>query len=198
MNFVRALERYADRTRPAIAKRRDDEPRCEVCGARIGERQQSVVDRDASALLLACATCAATFRDPRASGGRYRAVPARVIACGAARIDDAAWRALGIGGSLAFFVHDSKAERWRCVTPDVAGPSEFAIGAGDWYALADAEPLALAPIDDVEALLVRRDDAESFECFVAPLDECYAIVSAAGGGANVDELLEPLRARSAS
>lgn len=207
--IVRTLSRYADKARPIAepTRPRAREARCEICAAPIDARHAHVLRGAPRAILCACGPCASLFRDPRASNGKYRAIPDRVIVAAEPKIADAAWSALGVPVGLAFVVRDSKAQRRRCVYPSPGGAIETEIDDAAFDALAEREPLARAATDDVEALLVRRSRGGAFECFVAPIDECYALVGAVretwrdfdGGDearAAIDDFFARLRARS--
>jgi len=179
MSFVGALRPFAARERAQA----DAAARCELCGASIAERHRHVVETSAAerrgrGLLCACPACATLFSDPGASGARFRAVPTRVLFDPRSPLSDARWASLGVPVGLAFVARDSTRERWSALYPSPAGPVEAPVEDEAFQALAAAVPLARHVRADVEALVVRRDRAGRFECFVAPIDECFSLVGA--------------------
>jgi hypothetical protein len=172
VSFVDALKPFADRKRA----RRDDVERCEICAAPIGERHPHVLQTDARKLLCSCPPCAQLFADESTSASRLRAVPDRVLFDVGSSFDEAAWTALGVPVGLVFVVHDSAQGRRDAFYPSPAGPVQSEVTGEAWAALASRAPLARHVRPDVEALLVRRGPDGTTTCFVAPIDECYALV----------------------
>src|SRR5690606_13062507 len=132
-----------------------------------------VVELESRRMLCACRPCALLFTEHGAGGGRYRTVPERV------RVDPGftlEWERLGVPVGLAFFFFSSSLKQWVALYPSPAGATEAELPDGALESFS-REPLALALEPDVEALLVRRPrGAQTTECFLAPIDACYALV----------------------
>lgn len=203
MTIVDALKPFA------LAKRarRSNIERCEICGAPIGERHGHVLQRDPRKLLCSCAPCATLFSDASASGARLCTVPDRVLVDASSSFDDGQWTALGVPVGLVFVTYDSTQGRWDAYYPSPAGPVQSEVTSEAWAALASDLALAGHVRPDVEALLVRRGRDGKTESFVAPIDECYALVGGVrthwrgfDGGDDarrtIDEFFARLRARA--
>jgi hypothetical protein len=175
VSFVRALERYAARS-PAHFAERDAKERCEVCAAEIAPAHPHLFETSRRALLCACPACATLFGDRGAGAGRYRRVPDRVLVDPGARIDDEAWTKAGVPVGLAFVV--CNAERTEAVAfyPSPAGPVQSSLAPEAWSTLLESTSLAREMEPDVEALLVRRARSGAFDCMLAPVDVCFALV----------------------
>jgi hypothetical protein len=148
---------------------------CDVCGAAIGAEHDHVVDLRAHALRCACHACYLLFTHEGAGGGRLRAVPRRyVLLAGIAnareRVD-----ALDLPIGLAFFMHGSATGRVTAFYPGPAGATESELPLEAWDALVDAVPPLATLASDVEAVLLRRRDAD-IEGFIVPIDASYELV----------------------
>jgi hypothetical protein len=164
------LERFA---RNAAAALPADVERCELCGLEVAPGHRHLYDRQRRALGCACQACFLLLDHPEALGGRYRAIPDRVLIDPAFDADAAA-RLLPVG--LAFVSFDSAAAAWVASYPSVAGATRAPVAEDSWAPLATT-PLVRALAPDVEALLLfRRLGAPTLEAFLAPLDVCYALV----------------------
>jgi hypothetical protein len=164
------LERFA---RQAAAALPAEVERCELCGQEVPPGHRHLFDRQRRALGCACQACFLLLDHPEALGGRYGAIPDRVLV-DPAFIADAAARLLPVG--LAFVSFDSSSGAWVAAYPSAAGATRAPMPPETWGPLATA-PLVRALAPDVEALLLfRRLGAPLPEAFLAPLDVCYALV----------------------
>ncbi len=166
MPSLRSLAPFVGGSAPAA------HPRCELCGAAVGERHPHVVELARRALRCACGACAVLFRDPRAGGGRYRTVPERVRALPAP--DGAAWARLEIPVGLAFLIR--RGDGWTAAFPSPGGPVEAPLSDGAAAALAAAVPRSAEVEPEVEALLLHRPRGGAPECFLVPIDAGYRLV----------------------
>ena len=204
MTPLDALKPFVTRTRAA---RQDGSERCDICAASIGAVHAHVVQLAPRAILCSCGSCAVLFADSSTSGARFRTVPDRVLTDPDRGVGEAPWAALGIPVGLAFLVRDSANGATTAFYPSPAGPVQAEINSALWAELAQNVPLAGLVQDDVEALLVHRARGAGVECFVAPIDECLALVGGIRtqwrgfeGGDDVRRLLgeffERMRAKS--
>ena len=192
--------------RPRAARQHASE-RCDICAGSIGGVHAHVVQLVPRAILCSCGPCAVLFADSSTSGARFRTVPDRVLTDPDRGVGEGPWVALGIPVGLAFLVRDSTSGATTAFYPSPAGPVQAEIGSVAWAELVANVPLAGLVQDDVEALLVHRVPGAGVECFVAPIDECLALVGAIrsqwrgfDGGDDVRRLLreffERMRSRS--
>ncbi|MBY8880018.1 DUF5947 family protein [Actinacidiphila acidipaludis] len=149
--------------------------RCELCSTGLGPEHRHLVDVERRSLACACLACAILFDRPGAGGGRFRTIPDRYLADPAWRTDPVAWHALGIPVDMAFFFRNSRLGRVVALYPSPAGATENEIEPAAWEAAFGASALARAMEDDVEALLVRRQDARG-TCHLVPVDVAYQLV----------------------
>ncbi|MFG3343880.1 DUF5947 family protein [Streptomyces sp. NPDC048018] len=171
------------RARPAptglrrfTAPRPPREERCELCGARLADAgHRHLADVDRRALACACGPCAQLMDHSAATRSRFRAVPDRVLADPAHRVDDAVWESLRIPVSVAFLFHNSALGRAVALYPSPAGAAESEPEDPAWEAVRGATRLADLLDPDVEALLMRRHQGRT-ECFLVPIDICYELV----------------------
>lgn len=175
MTELGALARFARRS----ARRAPEEPRCDLCAVRIGERHRHVVDRQERRLACSCRACALLFTQPGAAGGRYQTVPERVRIDPDLDLSETGWEELDIPVHLAFFFWSSAAEGWVGFYPSPAGAVEAEISPASWDRALGQSPLSAGALPDVEAILCRgrrgRRSA-TFECFLVPIDVCYRLV----------------------
>jgi hypothetical protein len=169
---------------PAAASPRPVEPpagarapahRCELCSAEVAEEHGHVVDLDSRSLLCSCRACWLLFVSDGAAGGRYRAVPDRVLRATDLGLSPGEWDALQVPVDLAFFLHSSGAEEVAGFYPSPAGATECLLDLGAWQRLATEHPMLAEAQPDVEAVLLRRDGGV-VECLIVPVDVCYELV----------------------
>ena len=169
---------------PAAASSRQAEPpagarapahRCELCSAEVAEQHGHVVDLDSRSLLCSCRACWLLFVSDGAAGGRYRAVPERVLRAADLGLSTGEWDTLQVPVDLAFFLHTSGAEEVAGFYPSPAGATECLLDLGAWRRLAEEHPMLAEAQPDVEAVLLRRDGGV-VEGLVVPVDVCYELV----------------------
>lgn len=76
---------------------------------------------------------------------------------------------------MAFFFHDSAAERVVVFYPSPGGAVESQLDQATWIRLEGANPVLGRLAHDVEALLVDRT-GEARDHWLVPIDDCYALV----------------------
>ncbi len=181
-----------------------------MCAEPIGHEHAHVVNVEARTLLCACRACYLLFTRPGAAQGRYRAVPDRRLRLAGFQLGESQWDALQIPVRLAFLFHNSTLGRVVAFYPSPAGATESLLPLEAWQELAGANPVLSALEPDVEALLVRGSRAgevPGFECFLVPIDACYALTGVVrrrwrgfDGGEDawrdIDGFFAALRARS--
>jgi len=159
----------------AARVRRSADEQCEFCGADIAPEHGHLVDVRTRALLCVCRPCYLLFTQEGAGGARFRAVPTRyalLSSFGAARDS---WEALDIPIGLAFFFRNGATGRTTAFYPSPAGATESELPLEAWDALVSAVPPLASLAADVEALLVRRTDAD-VQALLVPIDTCYELV----------------------
>jgi hypothetical protein len=189
---VTGLRRFA-----APPPRTAAEPeRCVLCGSVVTEDHRHLVDTQDRSIVCACTACGLLFTHEGAAGGRYRAVPDRVLREPSGPLASAEWTALAIPVSTAFFFINSALGRVVASYPSPAGVTECELDLAAWDELAAAHPLLRALVPDVEAILVAR-----LEVFLVPIDVCYRLAGALrlnwhgfDGGAEVRGILADLLA----
>ncbi|MEU1616721.1 DUF5947 family protein [Streptomyces sp. NPDC008238] len=161
-----------------VAPRQPTPERCELCGVELTGPHRHLVDAGQRALACACVPCALLLERPGAGGGRFAAVPDRVLSDPGSVPDAATWQQLRIPVSVAFFFHNSALGRPVVLYPSPAGATESEVEPATWQAVFGGSPLAGTLRPDVEALLVRRDDGaqDGGECFLLPVDRAYELV----------------------
>ncbi len=154
--------------------------RCEMCGEDI-ERHSHVANLAERRLLCTCRGCYLLFTVPGAGGLRMRAVPERYRLVDDFAFTQEQWDDLAVPVDLVFLFRQSdidptKPRQLVCCYPSPAGATESELDLTTWddivaanASFADVEP-------DVEAVLLRRDAASGFTCFVVPIDACYELV----------------------
>jgi hypothetical protein len=178
--------------------------RCDLCAAEIPAEHTHLVRPGERSLRCACRPCALLFDQ----GGRaYRTVPDRHHRDPDFVLSDAAWDALQIPVSTAFFLVDSTREGVLACYPSPAGATESELDLEHFDDGVGATRLAAMLQPDVEALLVRRSRDGSTECYLVPIDACYRLVGLVrttwkgfDGGAEawaaIDGFFDDVRARA--
>ncbi|HYB19011.1 MAG TPA: DUF5947 family protein [Streptosporangiaceae bacterium] len=165
--------------------------RCEMCHAVLDDRHGHLVDTDKRSIACACRACYLLFTHEGAAGGRYRAVPERILADPRRPLSAADWGELQIPVTMAFFFFNSALGRVVAGYPSPGGVTECELDLAAWDRLAAAYPLLGELAPDTEAIFVNQD-----EIFLIPIDMCYSLVGefrlhwqGFDGGAEVREAL---------
>src|SRR5690606_36321949 len=130
------------------------EERCEICAVPLGQEHPHLVDLQRRQLCCACKPCALLFNNPGNEGGRYRAVPDRVLVDSGFELRRSDWTALGMPVGLAFIFFNSTLKRWVLTYPSPAGATESELEGDAWENFRVDTPLFRALEPDVEALQV--------------------------------------------
>lgn len=175
---LRALiERSAPAPAPGPASGQPDEQEhCGLCGLPIPPEHRHVMDIARHRLECACHPCSVLFDHSGAGGGHYRLVPDRRVRLDDLRLDDLAWRSLGLPVEMAFFVRDHESGRMRAFYPSPAGATESELELEAWGEIEAENPQLAGTEPEVEALLVNRT-GEAPRAFLVGIDECYRLVA---------------------
>jgi hypothetical protein len=204
---IAGLRRFlAARPAPAVVER------CDLCAADIPSEHAHLVRPGERSLRCACRPCALLFGEERvgvdgAFVAGYRTVPDRYRRDPDFTLTDAAWDALQIPVSTAFFLLDSTRDGVLACYPGPAGATESELGLEPFDEGVGATRLAAELRPDVEALLVRRPRDGETECFLVPVDACYRLVGlvrttwkgfdgGAAAWAAIDGFFDDVRARA--
>lgn len=172
MTGLAALRRIS---RPAPAVATDPQERCEFCAVDVGDRHGHVADLDEHRLLCVCRPCYLLFGPRGSGGGRYRGVGEEVRRVEDLCVDEVQWDALKIPVDLVFFFRQRGADGLLTFYPGPGGATESLLDLSAWGDLAAANPVLDTAEDDVEAVLLRRQES-GFSCYLVPIDVCYALV----------------------
>ena len=157
----------------AVREKPDGAEHCELCQEVLDDRHGHLVDIQQRSIACACRACYLLFTHQGAAGGRYRAVPERVVTDPDRPLSDMDWNELQIPVAMAFFFRNSALDRVVAGYPSPAGPTECELDLAAWDRLAASHPLLASMAPDVEAILVNRADNE---VFLIPIDECYSLI----------------------
>ncbi len=149
----------------------DGAERCELCRTAVEDRHGHLVDLDKRSIVCACRACYLLFTHQGAAGGRYRAVPERILHDPARPLTGADWNELQIPVTMAFFFFNSALGRVVAGYPSPGGVTECELDLAAWDRLAAAYPLLGELAPDTEAIFVNKD-----EIFLIPIDMCYSLV----------------------
>ncbi|MGB8652439.1 MAG: DUF5947 family protein [Mycobacteriales bacterium] len=152
----------------------DPGERCDLCGERIAEQHQHVVNVGSRALLCSCRPCYLLFTHDDAALA-YRAVPDRYLSFPDVELAPGEWDELQVPVSTVFLFAHSGLERVVAFYPSPAGATESELPLDSWDRVAARHPALATLRPDVEALLLRATDS-SAECFLVPIDACYELV----------------------
>lgn len=172
-SMLRRLARAAPSAPPAPQPA--PEERCELCGEPLEAGHRHLLDLETRALMCACRACKILFDGEAAGGGHYRLVPERRLALTDFELDDAVWADLRVPVDMAFFFHDSRADRVVAYYPSPAGATESLLELDAWEQIERANPVLAEMASDVEALLVNRS-GDRPDYFVVPVEDCYRLV----------------------
>ncbi len=178
MTEVSAVLKRIRATRPRELPRPGE--RCDVCAELIPEDHDHVVDLENRGLLCACRPCWLVFSPEGSGGRRFRAVPDRYLAFPGTSLGGG-WDQLDIPVGVAFFFLNSTTEQLAAFYPSPAGATESLLSLDAWSGIVEANPQLATLQPDVEAVLIRteeaaRADGSGPECFIVPIDVCYELV----------------------
>ncbi len=149
--------------------------RCELCAVEIADAHSHVVNLDSRGLLCVCRACYLLFTQKGAAGGRYQAVPDRVVAVTDFSVTAGEWEALQIPVAGAFFFYTSDLGRIAAFYPSPAGATECLLPLGAWEGVVAGNGVLASIEPDVEAVLIRTG-RDAGDCFIVPIDACYELV----------------------
>jgi len=88
---------------------------------------------------------------------------------------DMQWESFSLPIQLAFFYHDSAANKVVALYPSPGGATESLLPIASWESVTRDNPILRELQPDVEALLVNRlKDAREY--YLAPIDICFELV----------------------
>ncbi len=150
------------------------EEKCEMCAEVVPADHAHVADLENSSLLCACRACYLLFTQAQAGRGRYRAIPDRYLYDPEHPLSPGDWEDLEIPVGLAFFLRSSARGEVAAFYPSPAGATECRLDLAAWARVAESHPLLTAMDDDVEALLITKNES-AVEHFLVPIDACYEL-----------------------
>jgi hypothetical protein len=184
MSAADVLRRFAAPRAAAAA-----EECCDLCRTSLAAGHPHLVDLASRRLLCACAPCALLFDQRGASLGRFKRVPTRRLRLRGLRLGADFWDRLQIPVRLAFFFENSDASlappsegergpsggRAVAFYPGPAGATESLLPLDAWREVIAANPVLASLEPDVEALLLRDRGGAQPDCYLVPIDACYAL-----------------------
>ena len=171
--MTRSLRRFL---REPDAPPAPPQERCELCATPVAAEHPHLVEPAERRLLCACTACGVLFSEP---GLRYRRVPDRYLYDTGFVLSDTQWDELQVPVGMAFFLVNSIRRAVVACYPSPAGATESELPLAAWADGVGPSALAGLMEPDVEALLVRRDDAGRggrAEALLVPIDACYRLV----------------------
>lgn len=148
--------------------------RCEMCGENIADEHSHVVDVRNRSMMCTCRPCYLLFTSDHAELS-FRSVPDRYLSFPEFAISSGQWDDLAIPVNVAFFFSHSSLGQVVAFYPSPAGATESELPLDAWSEIVAANPALSAMRDDVEAILLRKQEDE-FSCFLVPIDACYELV----------------------
>ncbi|MGH7338063.1 MAG: DUF5947 family protein, partial [Myxococcota bacterium] len=85
------------------------------------------------------------------------------------------WDRLQIPVRLAFFFENTGAKKAVAFYPGPAGATESLLPLDAWREVVAANPVLGSLEPDVEAMLLRDREDGGSECYLVPIDVCYAL-----------------------
>lgn len=156
-----------------LARRPDPVEHCDMCGLRLAQAHQHLLDPAANKLICSCDGCSMLFSE--AGQTKYKRVPRRSRVLTSFQLTDGQWENLMIPIGLAFFVQKSSEKRVVAQYPSPAGPTESLLTLEAWTDLVNSNPILQTMLADVEVLLVNRLSRPA-EYYLAPIDKAYELV----------------------
>lgn len=150
--------------------------RCELCGVELTGRHRHLADTENRSLACACLACSMLFSNGSAQhGNRFRTIPDRYLTDPRGGVGEQLWGALDIPVGVAFLFHSAASDKPVVLYPGPAGATESELAPQAWESLLSSTPLASMLTPDTEALLIRCT-REHQDCYLLPVDDCYALV----------------------
>jgi hypothetical protein len=165
------LRRFIQRVPPP-----PEPEQCDLCAEPIPSEHRHLLEVETREIRCVCRACTLLFDNAAASAGKSRLIPNRCLYLENFDISDAQWESLRIPVGMAFFFHNTPAERVSAFYPGPAGATESLLTLETWTELEERNPLLRDLTPDVEALLVNRARGAR-KYFIAPVDECYRLVA---------------------
>lgn len=167
----------ADVLRRFTAPRTDTaaQERCDLCKTPLAGEHPHLVDLGSRRLLCACAPCALLFDHRGASAGRFKRVPTERRRVRDLRLGADFWERLQIPVRVAFLFENSEVDKVVAFYPGPAGATESLLPLEAWREVVAANPAFAALESDVEAVLLRAREGAPPECYLVPIDVCYAL-----------------------
>jgi|SRR5579871_1736533 len=162
--------------RQFFVPREQPDERCELCAEPIAGDHAHLVNIVDRRLMCVCSACRFLFSAPGSGGNRFRSVPDRYVSLPASDSLNVAWNALAIPVDLAFVFVNSQRQRAVAFYPSPVGATESELLPEAWQALQGTSSDLATLVDDVEALLVRKNNDGSLSAFLVPIDVCYELV----------------------
>jgi hypothetical protein len=171
------LRRFLAPPQPGPGESEPAPNRCEMCGETIGAEGEHghVADLTSRGILCTCRPCYLLFTSDGSAGSRFAAIPERYRYTDRFELSPALWDTMGVPVRMAFFFRNSTEDTTVAFYPSPAGATECLLQLDEWQQVLAANPAFAEARDDVEALLLNRED-ERFECFLVPIDVCYRLV----------------------
>jgi hypothetical protein len=156
-----------------FARKTSTAERCELCSKELAPLHQHLLDPKKREIVCSCDGCAVLFCGQ--PGAHFLRVPRRIRSLADFQMPDLQWESLMIPINLAFFYHDTAANRMMAMYPSPAGAIESLLSLESWSEIAAQHPALQKMEPDVETFLVNRVGA-SAQYYVVPIDECYRLV----------------------
>jgi Family of unknown function (DUF5947) len=156
-----------------FARKASTAERCELCSAALAPVHQHLLDPKKREIACSCDGCAVLFCGQ--AGAHYLRIPRRIRALSDFQMPDLQWESLMIPINLAFFYHDTAANKVMAMYPSPAGAIESLLSLESWAEIAAEHPALQKMEPDVETFLVNRVGATA-QYYIAPIDECYRLV----------------------
>jgi len=149
--------------------------RCDLCKSPLAGEHPHLVDLGSRRLLCTCAPCALLFDHRGASEGRFKRVPTERRRVRDLHLGAEFWERLQIPVRLAFFFANSEMDKVVAFYPGPAGATESLLPLDAWREVVAANPAFAALESDVEAVLLRAREGAPPDCYLVPIDVCYAL-----------------------
>jgi hypothetical protein len=148
--------------------------RCDMCRALIADEHSHVVDIRNRSMMCTCRPCYLLFTRESAELA-YRSVPDRYLHFPDLAISAGQWDDLAIPVGVAFFFTHSQLRQTVAFYPSPAGATESELPLDAWSGIVEANPALGTAVDDVEAILLRKQ-GDVVSAYLVPIDACYELV----------------------